>query len=140
MSPGIAAWVVGEALKSRRGASRIDAMDAMADEIPGWSVEGSTPLPEPVPLTNGLATAALVLGVLGLSLALNPVLFLLAVPVGLAALVLGVLGTGRARELRVGKGQAIAGAITGGLAAVLGLLWIAGAISLFAAFSDFSAG
>lgn len=131
-----------EPLKSHCRASMHSAMDALTDETPppapGWTaVAAGQPLPPAA--RNGLAVAALVLGVLGLSLALNPVLFLLAVPVGLAALVLGVLGVSHAREAGAGKGQAIAGAITGGLAAVLGLLWIAGAISLFSAFSNASA-
>lgn len=113
-------------------------MDAVTDQTPpppAWSTPADQ---DPPPVTNGLATTALVLGVLAMSLALNPVLFILAVPVGLAALTLGVLGTGRASELGLGKGQAIAGAITGGLATVLGLLWIAGALSLFSAFSSYS--
>lgn len=111
-------------------------MDALTNEtpppVPGWTVASSSPVPLPgaVP-TNGLAVAALVLGVLAMSLAVNVVLFLAAVPVGLAALVLGVLGTRRAGEAGVGKGQAIAGAITGGLGAAAGLLLIAGAVTLF---------
>jgi hypothetical protein len=74
--------------------------------------------------------------VLALSLAVNPLLFLVAAPIGLAALVLGVLGVQRARESGLGKGQAVAGAITGGLATVAAALAIAGALTIVSAFRD----
>jgi hypothetical protein len=104
---------------------------------PGWLVADAAMDPaadEPLPATNGLATAALVLGVLALSLALNPLLFLLAAPAGLTAVVLGWLGTQRARESGLGRGQAIGGLVTGLLAVLLAALAIAGALTVISAF------
>lgn len=75
---------------------------------------------------DGVAVAALVTGALALSFALNPLLFLLALPAGVAALVLGFMGARRAGRAGGGRGLAIGGAVTGGLGLLLALLWITG--------------
>lgn len=125
----------------------VTAMESVTGPPPvGWSLPPapqSPPLPGPTPdppgvqrPANGQAVAALVLGVLGLSLATNPALFVLAIPVGLAAVVCGVIAIRRADETGLGKGQAIAGIVTGGLGAVGGVVWIAVVGSLVSAFLD----
>jgi hypothetical protein len=88
---------------------------------------------------NGPAVAALVLGVLAVSLALNVLLFLLAVPVGIAAVVLGVTGARRARITGMGRGQALAGGITGGIASLLGVAWIVLGVNLLGSFPEVAA-
>lgn len=62
---------------------------------------------------NGWAIAALICGLVSL-LVTNP-LYL----VSLAAIILGIVGLTRAS----GKGMAVAGIITGGVAVVCGILW-----------------
>lgn len=83
-------------------------------------------LPVGAPASDGLAVAALVTGVLALSLAVNPLLFLLALPAGVAALVLGFLGVRRAGRSGAGRGVAVGGLVTGGLGTLLAILWVTG--------------
>lgn len=113
---------------------------------PGWSLPSAPPPPLPgvapvprgaLPITNGIAVAALVLGALALSFATNPALFVLAIPLGLAAVVCGAIGVGRANETGLGKGQSIAGMVTGGLGAAGGVVWVAVVGSLVSAFLNF---
>lgn len=68
---------------------------------------------------NGLGTAALVLGIIGLVLAITVVLFWLGGVLGLVAIILGILGMGRAkRGEATNRGVAIGGLVTGILALV----------------------
>ncbi len=64
------------------------------------------------PRSNGLATAALVLGIVSLCL---------GVLTGIPAIICGILGLSRSSETRTGQGPAIAGLVLGGL----GTLWTA---------------
>jgi hypothetical protein len=73
---------------------------------------------------NGMGTAALVLGVVGLVL----VLLLLFSPIGaflgLLAVLFGILGLMRANRGEAdNRGQAVAGLVTGGLALLLGIFF-----------------
>lgn len=124
-------------LKSLAAPSMLCAMESVTQPSPasGWSVP---PLPPAGgrPATNGPAVAALVLGALGLSFATNPALFVLAVPVGLTGVVCGAVGIGRANATGVGRGQSIAGIVTGGLGAVGGVVWVALVGSLVSAFMN----
>lgn len=87
---------------------------------------GGWPNPQltyPLPQTpNGVATAALVCGIVALVTGIIPVLFLIAVPVGVAAIITGAKGIRRARSTRRGRGRAVAGLVTGtlGILAVVG--------------------
>jgi len=78
----------------------------------------------PVRLRNGMGTAALVLGIIGLLSGLIPLLFWLAGILGLLALIFGLVGRKRAKRGEAGnKGVATAGTVLGLLsliAAVIG--------------------
>lgn len=73
--------------------------------------------PGPAP-SNGLAVAALVLGIVGLLGCLVPILGWFASPFALAGVGLAIGGLARARTIGRGRGLAIGGLVTG----VLGLL------------------
>lgn len=82
----------------------------------------------PTAPTNGLSTAAMVLGIVGVALGLLMVLFWVAIPLGILALVLGLVARRRARASGIGRPQALAGVIMGPIAIGLGmaglvLLW-----------------
>ena len=85
--------------------------DAPGTRDPGW--QGS-PTPR-----NGLGTAALVLGILGLVLSLVVV----GGPLGLIAVILGIVGLVRVRRGQATNGGvAVAGIITGALAVVVAVV------------------
>lgn len=75
-----------------------------------------------------MATAALVLGILGVFTGLVPLLFWLAIPMGLLALVFGL------KTWRLG-GFGVVGALAGVLAIVLGII---GVNTMVTAVDDFS--
>ena len=72
------------------------------------------------PPANGLATAAMVVGIIAILPALTIVFAVLAVWPGVLAIVLGAIGLSRANRqpARPGRGQAIAGIVLGGLTVV----------------------
>jgi hypothetical protein len=72
------------------------------------------------PPANGLATAAMVVGIIAILPALTIVFAVLAVWPGVLAIVLGAVGLSRAKHhpARPGRGQAIAGIVLGGLTVV----------------------
>jgi vacuolar-type H+-ATPase subunit I/STV1 len=75
--------------------------------------------------TNGLAIAALVCGIIGVLAGLIPFTFFLAFILGVLALVFGLIGRGAAKRREgAGSKQAIAGAILGGLAVILGVVGV----------------
>lgn len=78
------------------------------------------PYGAPPSKSNGLAITALVLGIIALLLAWIPIVNFLSIILGLAALVLGFLGIRKSAESG-GRGLALGGIITGGLA-VLGTI------------------
>ncbi|URM91101.1 DUF4352 domain-containing protein [Streptomyces sp. MRC013] len=80
--------------------------------------------PVPVgPPNNGLGTAALVLGIIGVVFALFPLLFWLGGILGLLALILGWVGIGRAkRGAAANKGVAVAGTVLGLVGLVLSVV------------------
>lgn len=74
----------------------------------------------PIPRSNGVATGAMICGIVGLLICWVP---LLGFIVALVAVVLGVIGlTGQAAKAGVGKGAAVAGVATGGIALVLAII------------------
>ncbi|MEU9608613.1 DUF4352 domain-containing protein [Streptomyces sp. NPDC048057] len=76
-----------------------------------------------VPLRNGLGTAALILGIIGLITGPIPFVFWLGGTLGLLALILGLVGRGRAKRGEASNGRsATAGSIIGGVAMVLGVV------------------
>jgi len=74
---------------------------------------------------SGFAVASLVLGLIGALFGLIPLFFFLSIPAGVLALIFGVVAVRRHRGgAASGKGMAIAGAILGGLALVLGIVGV----------------
>lgn len=70
-----------------------------------------------------MAVAALVCGILGLVIALIPILGIFGIALGLVAFVLGLIARSKAKTGEAaGKGMALAGVITGTLATVLGIV------------------
>jgi hypothetical protein len=91
--------------------------------------------PAPVKQGNGFGVTALVLGIIGLVLAVIPVVNVFtAIPLGVLALIFGIIALVKAGS-RGGKGKG-----TGGTGLVLGILAIGGAIAMnalvFNALSD----
>jgi uncharacterized membrane protein len=80
---------------------------------------------------NGLAVAALTLGIVGLCVGLIPLFFWIAIPCGLLALIFGL--SSRRRPVR--RGMAWTGVVCGLLALILGVV---GAVIVNKAVEDFS--
>ena len=95
----------------------------------GWYGYGAPPAPR----SNGVAVAAMVLGIIAVAFGIIPFLFFVAIPVGLAAIVCGAIGLARVRELQLGKGQSITGLVTGGVGIVVSILWLVGIFAFGAA-------
>lgn len=86
-----------------------------------------------------MAVGALVCGIIALLSGLAGFLVLtipLAILLGLVAIVLGIVGSKRARDSGIGRGQAIAGIVTGALGLVAAILWVAGFAALVPAFEE----
>ena len=73
------------------------------------------------PPTNGLAVAALIIGILSLLVSWIPFVGLLGVVGGGLALLLGLLGRGRAKKIANGAALAVTGIVTGLLAVLVGI-------------------
>jgi len=74
----------------------------------------------PVQQGNGMGTASMVLGIIGLVLAFIPFLGLFSWVLAPLAIIFGLIGISKGNAP---KGQAIAGLATGGVALALCLLW-----------------
>jgi hypothetical protein len=85
------------------------------------------------PRRNGVGTAALVFGVVALVLVVLILFSPLGVLLGLVAVILGILGIVRVNQGQAdNRGQAVAGLVTGGLALVIGLVFVVSIGSFFA--------
>lgn len=73
---------------------------------------------------NGMAVAALVLGVVGAVFGLIPLLFFVAFPLGVLAIVFGIAGRRKAKRGASGKGMSTAGVILGVVAFALAIAGI----------------
>lgn len=85
---------------------------------PGYYPHSAGPqwVPQPVAQPRrGLAITGLVLGVIGVVLALTPFTFWVAMPLGIIGLIFGAIG------FRYGMGKA--GAILGGIAILISIIW-----------------
>jgi membrane-bound ClpP family serine protease len=99
---------------------------------PAGAGSGATPTARP--RHNGMGTAALVLGILGLVLVVLIFFAPLGAFLGLLAVIFGILGLLRANRGEADNpGQALTGLITGAVALVLGLLLTIGIGTFFAA-------
>jgi hypothetical protein len=94
---------------------------------PGQGPSGSYPAPGDQPARgrrNGMGTAALVIGVVALTLVLLLLFSPLGAFLGLVAVLFGVLGLMRANRGEAdNRGQAVAGLVTGGIALLLGVFF-----------------
>jgi len=121
----------GERLAERE-ASKAAPAPPQGPAMPGGTATGPPPSAPPgiaaqrppSQKTNGLAIAALVLGIVGVVAGVIPLLFFIAWVLGVVAVVLGIIGRNNARQRGAGKGQATAGAILGGIAVVLGVVGV----------------
>lgn len=103
----------------------------MSDPVYG-NEPGSAAPASGKPGPNGAAITAVVTGVVGLLLSWIPGINLLAFLLAIAALVAGVMGLRNASSPEVGgRGMAIAGLVTGGLALIIGVLVYVGLASVF---------
>jgi membrane-bound ClpP family serine protease len=86
------------------------------------------------PRRNGMGTAALVLGILGLVLVVLIFFSPLGALLGLLAVIFGIVGTLRANRGEAdNRGQALTGLVTGAVALVVGVLLTIGIGTFFAA-------
>jgi membrane-bound ClpP family serine protease len=93
-----------------------------ADRPPGGGYGGAYPGARP--RQNGLGTAALVLGVVGLVLVILILFSPVGVVLGLLAVIFGILGIMRVNRGEAdNRGQAVTGLVTGALALVVGLFF-----------------
>jgi hypothetical protein len=81
------------------------------------------PFPGNKPPSNGLAVAALVVGIISLLLAWIPVVNIVSIVGGIAALVLGIVAVRKANQGTAGgKGMAIGGTVLGGVSLVAAIV------------------
>ena len=81
------------------------------------------PPPQAVRRRNGAGTAALVVGIVSLVLAVLVIFALLAIPLGIIAAILGGIGMSRASKGQAdNRGQALTGLITGILSIVVAIV------------------
>ena len=99
----------------------------MSSQYPGQGGYGAPPpYPYPYPQayapppSNGMGTAALVLGIIGLLLAFIPIIGMISWILTLLAILFGIIGLSKRGSP---KGTAIAGLITGGLGLVVCIGW-----------------
>jgi len=80
--------------------------------------------PYAVPASNGMATAALVLGIVGFVFALIPLFgIFIAAPCALLAFIFGIVGLVKAPKAHKGMGLAVAGLV---LSIVIGIMMTVG--------------
>jgi uncharacterized membrane protein len=91
---------------------------------PSGPPQYSNPLQAPPRQSNGLAVAALVLGIVGAVFGLIPLTFFIAFICGVLAVIFGFVGLGKARRGAEHKGMAIAGLVLGFVALVLGIVGV----------------
>ena len=76
---------------------------------------------QPIQAANGMAVAALTLGIIGAIFGLIPILFFIAVPCGILALIFGLIARGKASRGAARKGMATSGVVLGVIATALGI-------------------
>lgn len=94
----------------------------------GYQSPGYQPAP-PSP-SNGIAIAALVLGILGLLASFIPFVNWFTSPLPLLGVGLGIAGLSKAKKINVGKGMAWGGIITGILGILITIAWTIGVVFL----------
>jgi hypothetical protein len=75
---------------------------------------------------NGIGTAALVCGIIGVVFGLVPIMFYLSFPLGVLGVVFGAIGMSRAkRNIANNRGSAVAGFVTGIIALAFAIFSVA---------------
>lgn len=88
---------------------------------------------------NGLALAGGVVGIVSLVVAFIPVLDWVSIPGGIVAIVLGAIGLQRANRMGgTSRGMAITGIVTGSIALVLVIVFVALIYSYFATHNTYN--
>jgi len=102
--------------------------------------------PSPTPASNGpsssstnpgIATAAMVLGIVGVTLAWVPFVVALGLVAAVLAVVLGIVGLRRARRSGTSRGHAVVGLATGGAALVISVVGIALTVVVVDAYDEY---
>lgn len=91
----------------------------------------------PVKQSNGMATAALTCGIVGILVAWMPFVVVIGIGLGVLALVFGIKGLKRSSTAGSGRGVAIAGIVTGGLALLTAIVGVVLSVLLFTVVADF---
>lgn len=86
---------------------------------------------------NGVATAALTCGIIGMLIAWIPLVVVAGVVLGVLALVFGIKGLRRAASAGSGRRMAIAGIVTGSLTLVLAIVGVVWSVVVIRAVADF---
>lgn len=89
--------------------------------------------PAAAPRTNGLAIAALVLGIISL---ISFCIWFISVPLGIVAVVLGILGVRKTRDGYRQGGMAKAGIILGAIGAVISIVATVAGLSFISSKAD----
>ena len=87
--------------------------------------------------SNGLATAALTCGIIGVLVAWMPFIVVAGIVLGVLALVFGIKGLKRAGAVGTGRGVAIAGVVMGGVTLLTAIIGVVFSVMMFRAIADF---
>ncbi len=98
---------------------------------------GSAPTPRSDATRNGLATAAMVCGILAVLIAWVPFVVVGGIVLAILAVALGVAGMRRAGPDGEGRGRAVAGVVTGSVGVALSIVGIVFTVVLWRAIVDF---
>lgn len=86
---------------------------------------------------NGIATAALTCGIVGMLIAWIPFIVIIGIVLGILALVFGIKGLRRSESIGSGRGPAIVGIVTGGLTLLIAVVGVVFSVLMFRAVTDF---
>lgn len=86
---------------------------------------------------NGMAVAALVCGIIAVLIAWIPFIVVGGIVLAALALTFGIIGLRRSNEVGRGRGQAITGIVTGGIAMALAVVGIVLSVIFWRELSDF---
>jgi hypothetical protein len=103
---------------------------------PGAFPPGS-PFAQPPQRGNGVATAALVCGIIGVLIAWMPFVVVAGVVLAILAVIFGVQGIRRAREQGTGRGVATAGLVLGVIGLLLAIVGIVLSVVTYRAIDEF---
>lgn len=99
----------------------------------GYPQYGYGQQPYYVPQSNGIAVAAGIVGIISLVGAFVPFVDFVSIPGAIVALILGIIGLQRANRMGgTSRGMAITGIVTGAIALVLVVVFIAFVFTYFA--------